>query len=456
VSGFDRRKFCISLSALLAHRSALTGEVRSGEIALHPTEYTGALRNPLKGLRSSDPASAKNLPYASLAKSYIKWSDLEDNAKAGKQRIRDFCDAQWAGLSSINTKVIPRVYLDWPPNGHYWPADLPRGDYESAQFQQRAVALIEKLGECWDNDPRVAFVETGIVGLWGEQHDPSPSLALQKVLGDAFTSNFRRKLLMNRYPGHFTDYNFGIYWDSFGHKEEISTHMPLLTSAHFSSRWKTAPMGGETAFDWGTPLGKNPTDALVHNADTIIQLIRELHWNHLGWLSNYDRTNPVAVANAARVQDALGYRFVLDEVRFTASLRPGNTFQVSMSVRNTGSSPLYYPWPLEVSLLDKRTRMPRWKALFQNVDLRTIVSGSPCAIRGEFSCPSDIPKGEYLLALSILDPAGERPAVRFATTQYFKGGRHPIGWIGVNQPPTSANMPVFDDPALDDGLFYGA
>jgi hypothetical protein len=111
---------------------------------------------------------------------------------------------------------------------------------------------------------------------------------------------------------------------------------------------------------------------------------------------------------------------------------------------------------LEVSLLDKRTRKPRWKAPFQNVDLRTIVPGSPCAIRGEFSCPSDIPKGEYLLALSILDPAGERPAVRFATTQYFQGGRHPIGWIGVNQQLTSANMPVFDDPALDDKLFYDA
>ena len=456
MSGLDRRKFCVSLSALLASRSALAGEPSGDEIVVHPAEYTGALRNPLKGLRSSDPASAKNLPYASLAKSYIKWSDLEDNANAGAQRIRKFCDAEWAGLSAINTKIIPRVYLDWPPNGHYWPTDLPRGNYESVQFQQRVVALVEKLGECWDNDPRVAFVETGIVGLWGEQHDPAPSAALQKVVGDAFTSSFRHKLLMNRYPGLFTDYNFGIYWDSFGHKEEIPTHMPLLTSARFVSRWKTAPMGGETAFDWGTPLGKDPTDALVHNADYIVQLIRELHWNHLGWLSNYDRTNPIAVANAARVQDALGYRFVLDEVRFTANLRPGDAFRVSLSVRNTGSSPLYYAWPLELSLLDAKTRKPRWEAIFRNVDLRTIVPGRTCTILGEFSCPSDMPKGEYLLAVAILDPSGGRPAVTFSTQQYFNGGRHPVGWIGVSQSAPSATAIVFDEPTLDDSLFYNA
>jgi hypothetical protein len=109
---------------------------------------------------------------------------------------------------------------------------------------------------------------------------------------------------------------------------------------------------------------------------------------------------------------------------------------------------------LEVSLLDAKTREPRWKALFQNVDLRTIVPGTPCTIRGKFSCPSDMPKGEYLLAVSILDPAGERPAVRFATAEYFKGGRHPIGWVGVNRAPSSANMPIFDDPALDESLSY--
>ena len=448
MSPLDRRTFCLSLSAFLSYRPAFAQGAET-DIIVRPPEYKTALRNPLKGLRSSDPGSAKNLPYASLAKSYLKWSDLEDHAGASADRIRASCDIEWAGLAEMNTKVIPRVYLDWPPDRHYWPKDLPRGEYETPQFQQRVVALIQKLGQCWDNDPRVAFVETGIVGLWGEQHDPAPSATLQKVIGDAFTECFPHKLLMNRYPGLFTDYRFGIYWDSFGHKEEMTTHMPLLTSPRMMDRWKIAPMGGETAFDWGTPLGKDPTDALVHNCDAIIQLIRQLHWNHLGWLSNYDQKNPVAVANAAKVQAALGYRFVLDEVRYSPSVQPGASFRVAINVRNTGSSPLYYAWPLEVSLLDAKSRQPRWKGIVQNVDLRTLLPEAPCTIQAEFACPSDLPKGEYILAIAILDPSGNKPAVHFATSQYFKGGRHPIGWIRVGREASAKKLPHFDDPATD-------
>lgn len=256
----DRRTFCFSLSALLTLRVASVAAEES-DVVVRPAEYAGALRNPLKGLRSSDPASAKTLPYASLAKSYLKWNDLEAHAGDGVERIQAFCNAEWAGLAEINTKVIPRVYLDWPPGGHYWPADLPAGQYETPEFAQRVVALIAKLGQCWNRDPRVAYVETGIVGLWGEQHDPTPSLALQKVIGDAFVEYFPDKLLMNRYPGIFTDYKFGTYWDSFGHKEEMETHLPLLKSPRLVDRWKIAPMGGDRV-RLGNALRKRPDRCL--------------------------------------------------------------------------------------------------------------------------------------------------------------------------------------------------
>jgi hypothetical protein len=453
----QRRAFCRGSLLLLADQLSFASGSSVPEVLVQPGEYAGPLRNPLKGLRAGSIDATAKLPYASLAKCYIRWNEIEHSASDGVERIREFCNEHWAEMPAINTKVIPRVYLDWPQDGHFWPSDLARGDYSSENFRRRMVRLIEKLGEAWDDDPRVAYVETGLIGLWGEQHDPAPTPELQKAMGDAFTASFRNKLLMNRYPGHFTDYQFGIYWDSFGHKEEAPLHISLLQSPRLASRWKIAPMGGETAFDWGTPLGKDPTDALVRNTDAIVDLIRELHWNHLGWLSEYDQLNPVAAANAARVQESLGYRFVLDEVRYPLRIDPGAAFRVSMLVRNTGSSSFYYPWPVELSLLDPDTKAARWRSRFAGSDLRSILPGAGATqIRGEFPCPSELLRGDYLLAIAILDPAGNKPSARFATTNYFRGGWHPVGWISAGVPATRRPLPAFDDPAQDQTIAYEA
>ena len=77
------------------------------------------------------------------------------------------------------------------------------------------VRLIRRLGQLWDDDPRVAFVEMGILGQWGEQHDPTPGNAMQKLLAETYLTAFKHKLLMRRYADHFTNYpTLGLYWDS--------------------------------------------------------------------------------------------------------------------------------------------------------------------------------------------------------------------------------------------------
>ncbi len=71
--------------------------------------------------------------------------------------------------------------------------------------------------------------------------------------------------------------------------------------------------------------------------------------------------------------------------------------------------------------------------------------------------PADIKPGKFLLALAILDrQGGMMPSARFATANYFRGGWHPLGFIGIGAAPEDAalkNIP-FDDPAFDDSLFY--
>ena len=436
-------------------------------VRIRPAGLETAIPNPLKGFRAG--IDGKH-PFGRLAKTYLKWCDLERNSADGIDRIREFCDQQWAGVAERNIKVIPRVFLHWPRGrlkGDYWPEDLQRGDYESPQFLDRLAKLIAKLGAAWDNDPRVAFVETGLIGFWGEQHQPSPSPAVQKLMAEAFNGAFAHKLLMQRHAWEFLDCRWGIYWDSFAHPGQFR-HRRAIDA--LGERWRIAPIGGETAFDWGKPLGANPTEAMVEHAGELTDAVRDLHANHCGWIAAYDIANPVAAANADKLQQAFGYRFVLEEVAFAGNVEAGGVLDVELAVRNTGSSPLYYNWPVEVSLLKHADRHVVWRGCFDGLDARRWVGGDWWDSRtgsytkppplhrtaGHFMLPAYLPAGHYVLALAILDPAGMLPSARFATANYWAGGRHPVGIVGVNrrvdQPHLAADS--FDNPLDDHSLHY--
>jgi hypothetical protein len=48
------------------------------------------------------------------------------------------------------------------------------------------------------------------------------------------------------------------------------------------------------------------------------------------------------------------------------------------------------------------------------------------------------------------------PSARFAIKNYFNGGRHPIGRIGLGMPIENPQLDpaIFDDPAGDSSLHY--
>jgi hypothetical protein len=70
--------------------------------------------------------------------------------------------------------------------------------------------------------------------------------------------------------------------------------------------------------------------------------------------------------------------------------------------------------------------------------------------------PGSVKRGRYVLALALLDPAGNLPCARFAVVNYFRGGRHPFGTVAVGaseNAPTDAPI-AFDDIAADRSLRY--
>lgn len=503
-----------------------TIEVKDGRVTVNPAEYLYAIRNPMKGLREFfGPGYDKvrdeyPYPYGSIIKEYMQWNMLENNESDGVDKIIAYSNHRWQGVEDINVKVIPRIYIVWMEpwhggyaknthtdnpddlNGWHWPSDIPGetydeddlnapiiGGYCHPTFQERVKKLVEKLGQAWDNDPRVAYVEMGIIGEWGEHHDPDLSTywaphdepehvanrtwipGMEKILGDAFAKAFKNKKVMVRYAYEFKDYEFGIYWDSWSQPQEIVRGYEEMKK--LGDRWKTQPIGGEITWNWGDLARFKSFEEVVADKDTreyVMEQIRNLHCNHLGGITWADFNEPEFRKNAEILQKAMGYRFIINEFSYPKEIKVGAQFPISFKVVNSGSSPFYYNWPVEVALLDPESHQKVWGKILEEVNISEWMPGDNWSvdehkyqiapptyhIRKNISIDAPIAKGKYILALTVLDPAGMQPSLRFANENYFEGGYHPMGYIGIGESvaDTRLNPDLFFDIQSDKSLKY--
>jgi hypothetical protein len=530
--------FSLGLAVMVQPVAAQTNTavLIDGMVQVQLSEYQPAFRNPMKGFREFfQPGVDKKrasypYPYGSIIKEYMQWNMIENDADDGVDKIIAYSNHRWKGMEAMNMKVIPRVYLVWvepwhggrpkDPNnpddlsGTHWPNGIPEekspykqnvgnwgahvdpadknkpitGGYFDPSFPARVKKLVEKLGKAWDNDPRVAYVEMGIIGEWGEHHDPDLSTywaphdepdhvanrtwipGMEKVLGDAFSKAFKNKKVMVRYAYEFKDHEFGIYWDSWSQPdEEVRGYAEMRK---LGDRWKTQPIGGEITWNWGTLAKFKNFEQVVIDPEfykLTMKQIRNLHCNHLGgitWANFEDKDFKVA---ADKLQKAMGYRFVLNKAAYTPRVDNGKILNIRFELSNTGSSPFYYNWPVQVVLLEPRTLQPVWRSILKKVEITQWMPGDEWdEAKQQYSIAAPVytidrqiklnavSKGKYILALSINDPASSQPSLRFANGSYLAGGYTALGMIGVGEDIDQFALPdgCISDIQADTSLCY--
>ena len=105
----------------------------------------------------------------------------------------------------------------------------------------------------------------------------------------------------------------------------------------------------------------------------------------------------------------MGYQFRLTEVRHPAAVAAGGTLSVTIRGENQGVAPFYYPWPVELALIDGAGKVAgRWPL---RCDVRAWLPG-PFGVDGGVEVHA--PAGRYRLALGVIDPWTGRPRVAFA------------------------------------------
>lgn len=475
--------------------------VRTHEDAgvFYPRQSFELLNNPYMGwvAWAKDSSKPDGTPYPqqhSMVYTGITWRELEP-AKGrfdweGIERKYQF--AYWA---SQGKRINLRIVMDTPTadpshkdipdwlydelaaegNAGTWYDTQEVGsgfspNYDSETLLAEHKRMIAKVAERYDNDSRIAYVQLGSLGHWGEWHTwPSgsgvfPKLSISDQYVQHYLDAFHRKRIGMRKPFPIaSEQQVGLFNDVFGIKSstdewvgwtrngwsgigEFVDNPEDAASAQAASAmpdfWKYAYSGGEFA-------NGNPESWLTD--DAIMESLRQMRVSHTSWLGP---SSPARTAlgtdiqsNIETMQKMMGYRYVVEAVKHSGSAARGTSVSLETVLNNKGVAPFYQDWKLEYSLADANGTVVLKQR--QTTDLRTLLPGRH-ALDHRLDLPSALAAGSYKLLFAVIDPATDAPGMELAIEGKRADGRYEVGSLAVTGSSGSAGGGNSPAPTTDD------
>jgi len=303
--------------------------------------------NPLKGFvpfydayGSADSPIVNDFPH-SMEYFYVPLRNLMNGPKSFT--FETGMEPQLQSIASRGHQAVLRVYLDYPGRRSGIPqflldqglkvhgytffgnslrsVDSVSPDYDDPNLVTALEAFIAEMGHRYDGDPRIGFIELGLVGFWGEWHtwpmdgyrqetnvykavpDPKeenwmPSDTTQERIIKAYDDAFNKTRLLMRYPmlppnGQQSgpgrrqnygsvNYNIGYHDDSFAYTTLFGEDWYFMGKMEWSGaidKWKTEPIGGELRPEiqlsvWTNPPTRHDTEDFTATVDG----------THVSWL----------------------------------------------------------------------------------------------------------------------------------------------------------------------------
>jgi hypothetical protein len=398
--------------------------------------------NPLKGF----------IPFAGDYSTFphsMEWSYFPLNAVMTAPATFDWSavDVTLNQIAARGHQTAMRFYLDYPGRTSGIPQFLLDGglvthsytefdnttsvipDYNDPKLLAAIDQFAAALGTRYDGDPRLGFLQVGLIGFWGEWHtwpyngdgypDYMPTEANQaRVLGD-FLSAFDKTELEVRYATSTNaSLDVGYHDDSFALSTKPSSYgwyfMDQVIAAGATEKWKTNSIGGELRPELqscifstaGCPVveegGDNdfPGSVAVTHASWLI--------NHYAFATGYTGADKArAIAGA----QSLGYSFRVKAASIPWVKRARDGLDLAVKIQNVGIAPFYYHWTFSVGLADARGRIVRsWPTSW---GLDQIASGAEARFDGAFST-AGLKSGRYSVVLQGTNPLATGQPVRFA------------------------------------------
>ena len=443
-----------------------------------PKEIYDSLDNPYAGWAPSSRGGGYKQPF-SLVTANISWRDLEP----GKGKM------DWAAIekkydidkwTDSGKRVILRVVMDIPGDDpqhmdipdwlykelkaeegyanakHWYATDSGSGyspNYESVILIREHARMIRALAARYDRDPRIAFIQIGSLGHFGEFHssltdDPFPDVSVTDQYVRPYIDAFRSKQLGMRKPFPIAASNgLGLFNDMFGESDSTKTWLEwtrqgwsgihdyigpnddpdrLQSQSRMPEFWKKAYSGGE--FSSNRPAAAHVEDGVI------LEAAEEIRQSHTSWigatalavLGEGDGLTLSEQANADYLLRLMGYRFVPETVNHAGTVKAGQTLPVDMTWSNKGVAPFYYPWQVELALADAEGGLLPSTRSAVNADIRQWLPGKR-KVTAVMKVPDQLPAGKYKLLVAIIDPDSGKPGIQLGIE-----GKRNDGWYELN------------------------
>ncbi|MDW8372318.1 MAG: Calx-beta domain-containing protein, partial [Planctomycetota bacterium] len=364
--------------------------------------------------------------------------DLANAAAAGrKHAFRVYCVTDAGQTVGVPQYIVDQGLGQWGSGGVYVPF------WNDSRVISAMQRLMQALGQRYDNDPRLSFIDFGLYGRWGEWHMagldswlPRASLATRKQLVDIVVAAFPNTIKVMIPDSGETDGTLGqafryalekdpkigIRKDNLGNEWFDQEAGYTEIAAVLADRWKTAPFVTEFYGDWGTDLDRALEQALRH------------HVSLIG--ANIDHEKMVVIGQRS------GYRYRIASAWWPSEARPGSTAVLTTKWFNDGIAPAYERWNIRYELWASSGTQAAYSKI-STLDLRTLLPGS-ILHADELALPSSLAAGTYELRVVVEEQRGVRPPMHLAMQVARRSdGRYPLGSISVSaQAPTTPSASV--------------
>ncbi|HLY27858.1 MAG TPA: DUF4832 domain-containing protein [Aggregatilineales bacterium] len=441
--------------------------------------------NPLKGFMPFyDAYGSMNAPIAndfphSMEYFYVPLRDLMNGPNSFT--FETGIEPQLQSIASRGDQAVLRVYLDYPTRSTGIPQFLLDGglkvhkytvfgntmqpwdsvspDYDDPNLVTAMTAFIAEFGRRYDGDPRIGFIELGLIGFWGEWHtwpmngedqetallkarpdtkveNWMPSDQTQEQVIKSYAGAFTKTRLLMRYPvlppageqaspGRLIPYgsmkyNIGYHDDSFAYNTLFGLDWYFMGRLQWTggiNKWKTAPIGGELRPEiqlslWIDPPSRNDMEDFSTAVDD----------SHVSWLIAHSLYVSRSVVAGTPIYKAavlgaqhMGYEFTISAVKLP-NIQASDPLQVDLRIQNRGVAPFYYDWPLELGVLDRTgnlvaTYSPGWTL---SSLLPSAAGQAPYTEWTYSNSDPHLMAGTYTLLLHVINPLSNGKPLKFA------------------------------------------